>query len=174
MPLRQTLTTLLLCILAFTIHPQPPSWTSATCGKLSLHYPPTWHLTHETRASGTRITLTPDSMQQLSMHMMELYDIHLDAQHTYSLLKKQAIQALQESPETKMVKTVDITFKGRQGMCLEFIQNSLPGKMYWVNGGTELYWIIIIPRRYIGVPDPGLERDETAMMNSISFPPSVL
>jgi hypothetical protein len=60
---------MVFCCLASAGRGQSAAWKTLQCAKVSLRYPPTWHLAEESRGQQERYTLTPDSMQHLSMRM---------------------------------------------------------------------------------------------------------
>jgi len=51
----------------------------------------------------------------------------------------------------------------------EVIMIGLPAKVYAVHAGTEIYQAIFITRRHVNIPDSGIERDEQAILNSITI-----
>jgi hypothetical protein len=170
-PLRRLLIAAVFCPLAFAGYAQSSDWKSVRYGKITLRYPPTWHMNKEANGERTRVTLTPDSMQQLTMRMVLIYELPLGSDHSYESFKKDfpAMVRAQTDGETKFLKTDEITLKGHKCMYTEVIQNSLPVKVFGINGGTAIYAVVLLSRRYSSTPDPGMERDETAILNSISF-----
>jgi hypothetical protein len=169
---RHLLYATVLCFFTFASHGQSPAWNSLRYGKISLHYPPTWHVNKEAPHAGqSRLTLTPDSMQNLTMKIIEIYELTVSGDHTYARFKNDFASMLQSRSGmgTKVLKTEEISFKGHKTMYAETIQSSLPAKVYGINAGTEIYPIILIQRRYSNIPDPRLEQDEMAILNSITI-----
>jgi hypothetical protein len=160
-----------LCCLALVGRGQSANWKTLQCSKVSLTYPPTWHLTEERRGAQRRYTLTPDSMQHLTMRMFELLELPLGGDHDYAYFKKNFKLLLHPNDEvtTKILKTGEITFKGHNCMYAEMTNLSLPQKVYGIDAGNVVYLIIVTERRYIRVADPGLERDGKAILNSIAI-----
>ena len=54
-------------------------------------------------------------------------------------------------------------------MYAEIIQSSLPAKVYGINAGTKIYIVVLLQRRHVNIPDPKIEKDETAILNSITI-----
>lgn len=169
--LRQPLIAFLCCALAIRGHAQSPSWKSLSYGKITLHYPPTWHMTKEARGRQARVTLTPDSMQHLTMRIVEFIGLPTDDSHNYASFKSGFVSLLEAQPDAgmKVTKSEEITFKDHKTMYAEVMRNSLQTKVYGIDGGTYIYLFFLLPRRYSAVPDPALERDEKAILNSITF-----
>jgi len=142
-----------------------------TYGKISLLYPPTWHLTRDNRGEQTRISLTPDSMQKLSMRMVEIYELPVTPEHNYASLKANFASLIRTgtSEDAKFLKTEEINFKGHKCMHAEVVSGSLPSSVYGLDAGPAIYVILLTKRRYSQKADPGLERDGTAIFNSITF-----
>jgi hypothetical protein len=167
---------LLLVIAIFYSSPfsgsaQPPGWTSLTYNKATLNYPNSWHVVRESRGQHTRVTMTPDSMQQLAMRMVTMYDVPTDEKHNFAFFKKNFSSILQPSigSDGKILKTEDITFKGHDAIYAEVTADSLPIKVYYIDAGTDMYMVLVTQRRYSEVADPGLERDGMGILNSINF-----
>lgn len=159
---------LVLCCLALAGRGQSATWKTLVCAKASLSYPPTWHLTEEHRGVQKRYTLTPDSMQRLSLRMFEVMELPLGGGHDYAYFKKNFKSLLHpnEQSSTNIQKIEEITFKSHNCMYAEMTNLNLPQKVYGVDAGNILYVIIVTERRYILVADPGLERDGKAILNS--------
>lgn len=164
--------TVIICFFTSAGHGQSPAWNSLRYGKISLHYPPTWHVNKEAPHAGqSRLTLTPDSMRNLAMQIIEIYELTVSGDHTYARFKKDFATMLQSRPGmgTKVLKIEEISFKGHKTMYAETIQSSLPAKVYGINAGTEIYPIILIQRRHSNIPDLRMEQDEMAILNSITI-----
>lgn len=170
---RHLLIALLISTLTFTTHAQTTTWKSTTYGKLSLHYPPTWHLARYDKGIQTHISITPDSMKNLLMQMFEVWELPTSAEHTYAFFKANLTPILRNAtaPDATVVKTEEISFKGHKCMRTEMISGSLPIIVYGLDAGTAIYLVVLTPRRYSKVPDPALERDERAALNSITLAP---
>ena len=169
--LRPLLFTALMNCVAFAGRAQQAAWKSLKLSKVSLNYPPTWHMTRETRGTQIRITFTPDSMQHLSMRMFEIMELPVAGDRKYPYFKKNFAVFLQPWVDQggKILKDEEVTFKGHTTMYAEVIANSLPIKVYVVDAGDYLYVIILRRRRYSNVAYLGLERDGVGILNSIVF-----
>ena len=172
MPILRVLSIIVvMSCLAFGGRAQQTSWKSLKLNKVSVNYPPSWHLTRETRGAQVRVTLTPDSMQQLTMRMFEIMELPLDGEHNYAYFKKEFPTILKPWVDQggKILKSEEITFKNHTSMYAEIIASSLPTKVYGVDAGDYIYVIVLTRRRYSKIADPGLERDGMGILNSISF-----
>ncbi len=168
--MKKLLIYVIFCVPVLASYAQSSAWKSARYGKISLSYPPTWHMTKETRGSRSLVTLTPDSMQQLSMRMIEIFELPLEG-HSFADFKNNYVSMLKARSEDpiNITKTDVITFKDHKAVYAELIRNSLPNKLYGIDGGTNIYVFLVLPRRYSTIADPAMERDEKAIMNSIKF-----
>ena len=168
---RKLLFVAVICLPAFAGHAQSPGWKSTQLGKISLQYPPGWQMKQETQGGLSRITLTPDSMQNLSMRMIELYDLPVSGTHTYTFFKENFAAMIQarDKDGTTIRKTAEISFKDHKTMYAEIVDRTLPAKVYGINNGTEIYMMIFVSRRHSWISDPGMERDEMGILNSITF-----
>jgi len=54
-------------------------------------------------------------------------------------------------------------------MYAELLDHHLPMKVYGIEDEGYIHLLIFTSRRYIQVADPALERDETGILNSITF-----
>jgi len=171
--LRHLFAVIVIASLTVTSQAQTAGWKSVIYGRISLHYPPTWHLTRDSRGAQTRISLTPDSMQNLTMRMFEAFELPSTAEHNYAFLKTNFTALIKTgvSEDAKFVKTEEISFKGHKCMHAEVISSGLPTSVYGIDAGADIYLIMITRRRYSQKADPGIERDGTAILNSISFAP---
>jgi hypothetical protein len=161
----------LSCFFTFAGHSQAPAWNSLRYGKVSLNYPPTWRTTKESHGGQTHATLTPDSMRTLSMRIIEIYEVPLGGDHTYARFKKDfvAILSSQSDGSTKVLKSEEISFKGHKTMYAEIIRSSLPAKLYAINAGSRIYLVFLLLSRHVNIPDPKLEKEEKAILNSITI-----
>jgi hypothetical protein len=128
-------------------------------------------MTKEDRGRQARFTLTPDSMRHLTMRIVEIIGLPQDGSHSYASFKSVFVSLLEGQPDAgiKVTKSEEITFKDHKTMYAEIKRNSLQTKVYGIDGGTYIYLFFLLPRRYSTVPDPALERDEKAILNSITF-----
>jgi hypothetical protein len=163
----------LSCSFAFAGHAQAPGWKSIRYGQVSLSYPPTWQTERLSQDGQTAVTLTPDSMRNLAIRIIGVYELPLSGDHNYATFKKDFTTLLQSRPDwpTKVLKTQEISFKSHKTMYAEVIQSSLPAKVYGINAGTKIYMIVLLLSRHVDIPDPKMERDETAILNSITILP---
>ena len=128
-------------------------------------------MTREAHGDQTQVTLTPDSMQNLTMRMIEIIDLPQSGSHTYANFKSGFTSILEAQPDAgiKVTRSEEITFKDHKTMYAEIIRSSLPAKVYGINGSTDIYLLFVTPRRHVTVADPALERDEQTILNSITF-----
>lgn len=54
-------------------------------------------------------------------------------------------------------------------MYAEGVMNGLPVKVYALDELLYIYILLLTERRYIETADPALERDESAILNSITY-----
>jgi len=136
-----------------------------------MKYPPNWQTTKETYKGQARGTLTPDSMRQLTMRIVEVIELPLDGNHTYAGFKQNFAAILKSQPDlaTKVLKVEEISLKDHKAMYAELIHNSLPAKLYAINAGSKLYMVFVLKTRHVDVPDPKMEKDGAAIVNSIAF-----
>ena len=162
-----------ICFAAVTSRGQGAAWKPLKLAKVSLTYPSTWHVTKETSGPQVHITITPDSMQQLTMQMFELMELPTDEVHNFAFFKKSFPSMLKgvAGEGGKVVKNIESTFKGHRCVYAEIISNGLPEKIYGVDDGAYVYVFVTIPRRYVSKPDAGIERDGSRILNSIAFTP---
>jgi len=146
------------------------AWDVVKYSKISVMYPPTWHMTKESLGAQTRVTLTPDSMKSLEMRLVEIYEFPLTGNHTYESFKTifPAMLKAKFGSEVQIPKIEEISFKDHMALYAD-IKSELPSKAYALNAGSAIYVIILQQRRWIHTPDPGMERDEKAILNSITF-----
>jgi hypothetical protein len=158
-----------LCV-ALSAGGQTIAWKVVNYGGISVMYPPTWHMTKERHESLTRVTLTPDSMQNLDMRLVQIYEFPTSSNHTYESFKTvfPSMLKVQFGTEVPTPKIDEISFKDHKALYAE-IKSELPSKAYALNAGAAIYVIILQQRRWIHTPDPGMERDEKAILNSITF-----
>jgi len=161
---------MIICCFAFAVYGQSSSWKSTRIGKVSLKYPPTWHTMTESHEGQTAISLTPDSMRNLHMQIFQIYKLPQSGNHNYAAFKKDFTEILRISDDSRRIlKTEEISFKNHKTMHAEMIQSSLPGKVYAIDAGTDIYIVVFLQRRYSNTPDPKIERDVTAILNSITI-----
>jgi hypothetical protein len=67
----------ILCCLAFSDFGQSAEWKSLKLDIATFRYPSSWQMLKDTHGNQTLIRLTPDSMQNLSMKMVEIFDAPL-------------------------------------------------------------------------------------------------
>ena len=140
-------------------------------GKAVFSYPHSWRMTSEKKGQVTLVSVTPDSMKNLTMKMVEVFDLPTDAEHNFAFFKKNFTMIIQSTigTEGKILKTQETTFKEHKTMYAEAISSSLPIKVYGVNAGAHICVVILTQRRYSQIPDPAMERDEAAILNSFKF-----
>jgi len=160
-----------ICCFTFTSHSQSPAWKPLRYGQIALKYPPTWQTERLSHNGQTAVTITPDSMKNLSMRIVSIFEFSLRGDHNYAAFKKDFATILQSRPDwpTKVLKTEEISFKSHKTMYAEIIESSLPAKVYAINVGTKIYLIALLQSRHVNIPDPKMEKDETAILNSISI-----
>src|ERR1700722_210337 len=154
--LRSWLLTAAFCSLAFAGRTQAPTWKWLRYGKLSLMYPPTWHMAKENIDGQSYVTITPDSMQNMVVQMFEIDELTLPANYTFAKYKKDLRGILTSKPDwpTKVLQTREIVFKRHKTIFAKIIRRSLPGKIYGIDDGTKIYAVILFERRYSNIPAP--------------------
>jgi hypothetical protein len=110
-------------------------------------------------------------MQHLTMRLIDIVDLPVIGNYTYAYFKSGFVSLLEGQADAgiKVTKSEEIMFKDHKTMYAEVIRNSLPAKVYGIDCGTDIYVFFVTPKRYSTVPDPALERDEKAILNSITF-----
>lgn len=98
-------------------------------------------------------------------------EIPLDKTHTFADFKPYIVSVFSGNNNVggKVRKVEEISFKGHRCIYLDVVQNSLPNKVYGIEVGNFIYVVIMYPRRYIKIPDPVMEKDETSILNSFAF-----
>jgi hypothetical protein len=162
---------ILCCSFGCPVDVQPTGWKLLQLGKATVNYPASWQIAKASRDGQNRVTMTPDSMKQLTMRMVEIFYLATDEKRNFATLKQNFVAIVQPmiGSEGKIGKTEDIVFKGHKGIYAELVNSSLPIKLYAIDGGANLYLFLLTCRRYTQVANPALERDEKAILNSISF-----
>jgi len=168
---RRLLFTAAMCFFIFAGHGQSSDWQTMQYGKLSLNFPPTWHERTAIRGDLTMVILTPDSMQHLHWGLITINTIGMSPGFTFAKFKTEFASRMGRgsNPDDKVLKTEEISFKNHETMYGEVIMIGLPAKVYAVHAGTEIYQAIFITRRHVNIPDSGIERDEQAILNSITI-----
>ncbi len=158
-----------LCV-ALSAGAQTIAWKVVTYGRISVMYPPTWHMSKERHEPLTRVTLTPDSMQDLDMRLVQIYEFPTNSNHTYESFKTifPSLLKAQFGTGVPTPKIDEISFKDHKALYAD-VKSELPSKAFALNAGAAIYVIILQQRRWIHTPDPGIERDEKAILNSITF-----
>jgi len=161
----------LSCLFTMAGRAQAPSWKTLQLGVLSLKYPPTWVMAKRHGKVETYVVLTPDSMRNLPIKVFQIIELPVIGDHTYARFKKDFATVLTSNPDwpTKILKSKEISFKGHKTMYAEIIRSSLPGKVYGINAGGVIYAILLLQSRHVGVPDPKMEKDGAAILNSITI-----
>jgi hypothetical protein len=164
------LITAVLCSIALAGRGQSANWKKLECDKITVAYPPTWHLAQESRGRQHRYTLTPDSMQRLTMRLVEILEVPVDSAHGFDYFKKNFNLLLKHGDASiKVLKDEETTFKGHKSMYGDIINSSLPQRVYALDAGNRIYVVILTERRYSQIADAGLKRDGNAILNSITF-----
>jgi hypothetical protein len=162
---------MLCCSCSYPADAQLTGWKVIKFNKATISCPANWHISKENHENQSRISMTPDSMQQLTLRLVVLFDLPTDDQHNFALFKTNFAAIVQPSigPEAKISKIEEISFKGHKCMYAEIARNSLPIKLYAINAGNDMYIFLLTQRRYSQVADPAMERDGMAILNSIAF-----
>jgi len=87
----------LFCISTFAGFGQGPTWKSLRIGLMSLKYPPTWQTEKHKGEIETLVSLTPDSMRNLGMRIIQISELPIIGDHTYANFKKGFAAALPHS-----------------------------------------------------------------------------
>lgn len=156
---------------ALTGHAQTPGWKPLKVGNISLRYPPNWQLDSAGNGDQMGITMTPDSMRDLNMRVCVIFRLSADSSRDYGYIKKNFMAMIESSigPDAYFLRTVDTTLKNHKTMYAEATLRALPMKIYGFSVGAYNYIFLFTLRRHFQVADPRLERDEAAILNSISF-----
>lgn len=160
-----------LLIFSFRVHSiaQEVTYDTLRQGKVLLRFPHTWHPLKEIRDNFTRITLTPDSLNDLKMKAFELieFDMHGNSFEEFKEDFLYTIRSRAKDVKIWIVKKQDIVFKGRKTVYAEVTIGPIPEKVYGIDGGKMLYLISLLGRDINGAPDKRLEQDEKAILQSM-------
>jgi hypothetical protein len=161
----------LFCCLALSDFGQYSGWKPLKLGNATFQYPGSWQMLKTTHGSRTLVTLTPDSMQNLSMKMVQIFNAPLIGDHDYKWFKghfaEVVLPALGE--RGKILTKKEIVFHNHSCMYAEAVMYGLPVKVYGLDGLFYVNILMLTQRRYSHVADPGLERDEMAILNSLIY-----
>jgi hypothetical protein len=172
MPILRCLSiTITLCCLAINDFGQGPDWKSVKLDRATFRYPPSWQMLKAAHGDQKMIRLTPDSMRDLTMKMVEIVDAPLGQQYDFKWFKGHISQVVLPALGAggKILSTKETTFHNHACIYIEGTMYGLPVKVYALDGLFYLYLVLLTQRRYSLVPDPALERDELAILNSISY-----
>jgi hypothetical protein len=161
----------ILCCLALNDFGQGAGWKPLKLDNATFHYPGSWQMLKASKANQTLIQLTPDSMQNLSMKMVEIFDAPLIGQYDYKWFKGHFTEVVLPALGSggKLLTTKEIVFHGHSCMYADAVMNGLPVKIYGLDGLFYVYILMLTQRRYSQVADPALERDEMAILNSVTY-----
>jgi len=150
---------------------QNAEWKSLQLHIATFRYPASWQMLKDSHDNQTLIRLTPDSMQALSIKMVEIFDAPLTEQYDYKWFKANFPALLLPALGSggKILTTKEIMFHGHSCMYADAISHGLPVKVYGLDGLFYAYTLLLTQRRYSQVADPALERDEMAILNSITY-----
>ena len=161
----------ILCGLALNDFGQSAGWKTLKLDDATFHYPASWQMVKLGKDNQTLIRLTPDSMQDLPMKMVEIFDAPLAGQFDYKWFKAHFKEVILPALGSggKLLTTKETVFHGHACMYADAVMNGLPVKVYGLDGLFYVYVLLLIQRRYSQVPDPALERDEMVILNSIIY-----
>jgi hypothetical protein len=161
----------ILCCGALNDCSQGVGWKPLKLGNATFHYPGSWKMLNASKPNQTLILLTPDSMENLSMKMVEIFDAPLIGQYDYKWFKGHFKEVVLPALGSggKLLTTKEIGFHGHSCMYADAVMNGLPVKIYGLDGLFYVYILMLTQRRYSQVADPALERDEMAILNSVTY-----
>jgi hypothetical protein len=161
----------ILCCLALNDFGQAADWKPLKLDIATFHYPGSWQMLKASKNNQTLIRLTPDSMQDLPMKMVEIFDAPLIEEYDFKWFKGHFSEVVLPALGSggKLLTTKEIVFHGHSCMYADAVMNGLPVKVYGLDGLFYVYILLLTQRRYSQVADPALDRDEMAILNSITY-----
>jgi len=161
----------IFCCLAFGSFGQTDGWKPLKLDFATFYYPPSWQMLKDTLTNKTLVRLTPDSMQHLSMKMIEIFQAPLFDKYNFNWFKEHFEQVVMPGlgEGAKILTKKEIIFHNHACMYADAVVNGLPVKVYGLDGLFYVYILVLTQRRYSRVPDPALERDEMAILNSVTY-----
>lgn len=161
----------ILCCLALNDFGQGADWKVLKLDIATFHYPSSWQMLKASHGDQTLIQLTPDSMKHLTMKMVEIFDAPLTEKYDFKWFKGHFAEVILPGlgSDGKIVTTKEILFHNHSCIYAEGIMSGLPVKVYALDGLFYTYILLLTQRRYSRIPDPALERDEMAILNSITY-----
>jgi hypothetical protein len=161
----------IFCCLVLDNFGQGADWKPLQLDIATFHYPPSWQMLKAAHGNQTLIRLTPDSMASLTMKMVEIFDAPLTEKYDYKWFKGHFSQVILPALGSggKILETKEITFHNHACIYADAVMNGLPVKVYALDGLFYAYILLLTQRRYSQVPNPALERDEMAILNSITY-----
>jgi hypothetical protein len=172
MPLRRCLSIgAILCCLALNGLGQGTGWKTLKLNTATFHYPATWQMLKDSKGEQKLIRLTPDSMQHLDMKMVEIFDAPLTEQYSFKWFEEHFSDVVLPAlgSKGKIFTTKEIVFHNHPCLYAEGVIHGIPVKVYGLDGLFYVYILLLTQRRYSQVADPALERDEMAILNSITY-----
>jgi len=150
---------------------QSADWKLLKLDIATFRYPPSWQMLKDSHDNQTFIRLTPDSMKELSMKMVQISDAHLIQQYDYKWFKAHFASVVLPGLGSggRLLTTKEIIFHNHSCMYADAIMHGLPTKVYALDGLFYVYIVLLTQRRYSQVADPALEKDEMAILNSITY-----
>jgi hypothetical protein len=110
-------------------------------------------------------------MQGLSMKMVEIFNALLIGEHDFKWFKDNFSQVVLSALGSggKIISSKEIVFHGHACVYADAVMNGLPVKVYGLDGLFYVNILLLTQRRYSQIPDRALERDEMAILNSITY-----
>jgi len=161
----------MLCCLVLNDFGQDSGWKLLKLDNAAFQYPASWQMLKATHGNQTLIRLTPDSMQDLSMKMVEIFDAPLIGGNDFKWFKGHFSEVVMPAlgADGKILTRKEMVFHNHSCVYADAVMNGLPVKVYGLDGLFYVYILILTQRRYSQVPDPALERDEMSILNSITY-----
>lgn len=149
---------------------QTPAYHSLKNGKVFMKVPNTWTSQIDTIKDVFRISVTPDTLADLTIKAIELFEIKMHGR-TFAKFKEDFDHTITSrmggGRDSKILRKENIVFKGYQTVYAEAISNNVRTKNYGVNCGSTVYLLILVDRDVNGVFDTRMQKEEEAILSSL-------